>query len=483
MTQQTKQPNIVFILIDDMGWMDLGFQGSTFYETPNLDRLAQQSMRFTDAYASCPVCSPTRASCLTGRYPARVQITNYIYGHEAGQLLATPYLDHLPLSEKTVATALRDGGYQTWHVGKWHLAGHQIWDADETPTCFGDPRSNFFPDKHGFDVNIGGSYHGYLPGGYFAPFHDAPGLDKAEPGEYLPDFLTRQCKELIETRDESKPFFLNLWYHMVHTPIQGKPELVAKYEKKAAALGLDQIDPLVEGEPDACRDKNIVRRVIQSDPAYAAMVQSLDENIGLLLASLEEQGILDDTIVVFTSDNGGLSTSEGSPTCNAPLSEGKGWMYEGGTREPMIVRWPGVTKPDSLCDVPVTSTDFFPTFLTMAGLPQQPEAHCDGLDLTPILRGESAELDRDGIFWHYPHYGNQGGTPGCSVRSGDWKLIRFFEDDHLELYNLREDLGEDNNLAQRRPDVVTRLQDMLNAWLADVGAKFPERNPDWTPLQ
>ena len=238
---------------------------------------------------------------------------------------------------------------------------------------------------------------------------------------------------------------------------------------------------MVEGEQEACRDKNIVRRVIQSDPAYAAMVQSLDENIGLLLASLEEQGILDDTIVVFTSDNGGLSTSEGSPTCNAPLSEGKGWMYEGGTREPMIVRWPGVTKPDSLCDVPVTSTDFFPTFLTMAGLPQQPGVHCDGLDLTPILRGEAAELDRDGIFWHYPHYGNQGGTPGCSVRSGDWKLIRFFEDDHLELYNLREDLGEEENLAQQRPDMVTKLQDMLNTWLADVGAKFPERNPDWTP--
>ena len=462
-----KRPNIIFVLIDDMGWMDLGFQGSSFYETPNLDRLARRGMRFTDAYASCPVCSPTRASCLTGRYPARVQVTNFIYGQEHGQLLSTPYFDHLPTEETTVATVLREAGYATWHVGKWHLGGEP-----------------YLPTSHGFDVNIGGCHRGHPHNGYFAPYHEAPGFEDAEPGEYLPDFLTRKTIDLIRGRDESKPFFLNLWYYLVHTPIQAKPELKAKYERKARVLGLDRLEAVVEGEHFPCdhkKEKRIQRRVIQSDPGYAAMVQSLDDNLGRIFETLDELGIADETIILFTSDNGGLATAEGSPTCNAPLAEGKGWMYEGGTREPMVVHWPGVTKPDSLCGVPVTSTDFFPTMLTMAGLPQRPEAHCDGVDLSPILRGQAESLDREAIFWHYPHYGNQGGTPGCSVRSGEWKLIRFYEDDHVELYNLVEDIGEELDLSQRRPDVVSRLKALLDAWLADVGAKFPQRNPDWTP--
>jgi arylsulfatase A-like enzyme len=258
---------------------------------------------------------------------------------------------------------------------------------------------------------------------------------------------------------------------------------VEKYEAKAAALGLDRKDPFEIGEPFPFLRKQpgrVKRRVFQSDPGYAAMVQSVDESVGRVLRALEEEGIADDTVVIFTSDNGGLCTSEGSPTTNLPLAEGKGWMYEGGTRVPLLVKWPGVTPADALCGIPVTSTDFYPTFLEIAGLNPIPEQHVDGVSLVPLLRGE-AELDRETIFWHYPHYSNQGGTPGCSVRRGDYKLIEFFEDRHVELYNLREDVGEECDLSEELPDVAGRLRAMLHRWLEDVEAKIPEPNPDWTP--
>ncbi len=458
------QPNLVLILIDDLGWTDLGCYGSPFYETPHLDRLAQQGMRFTDAYAACPVCSPTRASIMTGRYPARVQITNFIAGEARGRLLSAPYLHYLPREEKTVARALGEGGYQTWHVGKWHLGDEPYW-----------------PHHHGFDINVGGWSAG-MPRSYFAPYHN-PMLPDGPDGEYLTDRLSDEAVRLIRTRDPDRPFFLNLCYYTVHIPIQGKPALVEKYTAKAASLGLDQQDPFEPGEHYPCehkRDQRVVRRRFHSDPGYAAMVQSMDDGIGRVLAALDDEGIAEDTVVVFTSDNGGLSTSEGSPTCNAPLAEGKGWMYEGGTREPLIVRWPSVTAPDSLCTVPVTSTDFYPTFLDAAGLPPEPERHCDGVSIVPLLRGER-KLEREAIFWHYPHYSNQGGRPGCSVRAGDYKLIEFFEDHHLELYHLRDDIGEDHDLAAAEPLVARHLQARLHEWLQDVGAKIPEPNPDWEP--
>ncbi len=494
------RPNIIFILIDDMGWTDVCCYGSSFYETPNLDRLAREGMRFTDAYAACPVCSPTRASLMTGRYPARVGVTNYIAGQERGRVVSAPFLHHLPLSETSVATALREGGYATWHVGKWHLGGPDFW-----------------PQHHGFDANIGGWDTGY-PRSYFSPYHN-PMLPDGPEGEYLIDRLTDEAITLIREHvsgnqrqhspqstqraqreegsgsslsapsagnpppAEPQPFFLNLWHYAVHTPIQSKPELVEKYKRKAAALGLDRREALEEGEHFPCEHKKhmrVVRRRFQSDPAYAAMVQTLDENVGRLMATLEELGLAENTILFFTSDNGGLSTAEGSPTCNAPLSEGKGWMYEGGTREPMLVKWPGVTRPDSLCSVPITSPDLFPTLLEMADLPLRPDLHCDGVSFAPLLRGGEA-LDREAIFWHYPHYGNQGGTPGCSVRCGDWKLIEFFEDSSVELYNLREDVSETTNLAAHHPDIVQRLRDLLHQWQQDVAAKLPTPNPEWKP--
>jgi arylsulfatase A-like enzyme len=347
-------------------------------------------------------------------------------------------------------------------VGKWHLGGEP-----------------YLPVNYGFDRNVGGCHWGAPLNGYFSPY-DIPGFENGPEGEYLTDRLTDEAIKLIHNV-EGAPFFLNLWYYTVHTPIQAKPEHIARFEAKARQMGLDGIEPFEIGDPfptEHKKDQRITRRLVQSDPVYAAMVYSLDENIGRLLDALERTGQADNTVVIFTSDNGGLATAEGSPTCNAPLSEGKGWMYEGGTREPLIIRWPGVIKAGATCQVPVTSPDFYPTLLEMAGAPLNPTQHSDGISLMPLLTG-AASLDREAIFWHYPHYGNQGGTPGSSLRAGDYKLIHFFEDDHLELYNLREDIGEEHNLTRHNPQLTAELAGMLADWRDRVEAKIPQSNPEW----
>lgn len=459
----SQPPNVLFILIDDLGWRDLACYGSSFYETPNLDRLAAEGMTFTDAYAACPVCSPTRASILTGRYPARVGVTNFIGGHATGKLIDAPYIRQLPLEEYNLARALHAGGYATWHVGKWHLG--------ESP---------YYPQHQGFDVNIGGCHMGHPHNGYFAPWN-IEHLPDGPDGEYLTDRLTDHAIHLIRSHDGSKPFFLNLWHYAVHTPIQAKPEDIERFRQKARDLGLDTQPALVEGEPFPTEQKKhlrIKRRILQSDPAYAAMVWNLDWNIGRVVDALRETNQLDNTVILFTSDNGGLSTAEGSPTCNHPLAEGKGWMYDGGTREPLIVRYPKLVQPGSTCGVPVTSPDFYPTLLDLAGLLPIPNQHCDGESLVPLLRGGD-KIDRDAIFWHYPHYGNQGGTPACALRTGDWKLIEFFEDNRAELYNLRNDISEDHNLAADHPDLVHQLRTRLAHWRNQVQAKIPQPNPEW----
>ena len=461
-----RQPNIVFILIDDMGWRDLSCYGSTFYDTPTIDRLFAGGMHFTNAYAACPVCSPTRASILTGTYPANIGITDWIGAHTKGILIDAPYVDHIPLSETTLAAALRNNGYTTWHVGKWHVGG--------------DP---FGPTSHGFDVNIGGCFRGSPHQGYFSPW-GIENLTDGPRGEYLTDRLTDEAIALIESHGGS-PFYLNMWYYSVHTPTQAPAESVRKYERKAARLGLDQRKALEAGEffPTASkRAERVIRRRFQSDPVYAAMIECLDRNIGRLLSTLESKGVLDNTLIVFTSDNGGLSTAEGSPTCNAPLSEGKGWMYEGGVREPLIVAWPEVVGPGSVCEAPVTSPDFFPTLLEAAGIPLMPEQHRDGVSMMPLLKG-GRRLEREAIYWHYPHYGNQGGTPACSMRMGDHKLIQFFEDNRLELYNLSCDIGENDNRASSEPELVKRMHAMLQAWRDGVHARIPEPNPEWNELE
>jgi arylsulfatase A-like enzyme len=460
------RPNIIFILMDDMGWRDLCCTGSDFYETPHIDRLADEGMRFTDAYAACPVCSPSRASILTGKYPARVGITDWIdWGNwihpSRGRVIDVPYLRELPTAEFTLAAALRDGGYQTWHVGKWHLGG-----PEHSPLAFG------------FDVNVGGSDKGCPEHGYFAPWK-LPNLPESPDGTYLTDRITDEAIALIRASD-GRPFFLNWCHYAVHTPIQAPADLVAKYAAKARALGIDQDAAIEAGEFFPCehkRTQRVQRRKIQSDPVYAAMIENLDTNVGRLLAALAETGQLENTLIIFTSDNGGLATSEGSPTSNLPLAEGKGWMYEGGTREPLLVRWPGVVAPGSACATPVTSPDFYPTLLDAAGLPRRPEQHVDGVGVLPLLRGEA--MARGPIFWHYPHYGNQGGTPGSSVRDGDWKLIEFFEDGRLELYHLGDDPAETRNHAADNPAVTQRLHAELVAWRASIEALIPQRNPEW----
>jgi arylsulfatase A-like enzyme len=463
MTQHTASPpNIVFILIDDMGWRDLACYGSTFYETPVLDNLAREGALFTDAYAAAPVCSPTRASIMTGKYPASVGVTQYIGGHGVGRLLDVAYFAGLPTHEYSLARALRDGGYQTWHVGKWHLGTRRTW-----------------PDQHGFDVNVGGCEWGHSKR-YFSPY-GCPTLSDGPDGEYLTDRLTDEAIALIEHAD-NRPFFLNLWHYAVHIPIQSPPALVEKYRRKAAKQSLDQVSAFEVGEPTPVwhnRAAPVIRRTVQSDPAYAAMIENLDTNIGRLLDALDRCGKAENTIVIFTSDNGGLATAEGSPTSNLPLRNGKGWMEEGGVREPLIIRWPGQIQPGMTIDGPVTSPDFYPTLLALAGLPARPEQTVDGVDFSPLLRGEP--FRRGPVYWHYPHYSNQGGTPCAGVRDGDWKLIHYFEDDFDELFCLAADPGETRDRSADEPTLTQRLRDTLFEWLGQVDARIPKVNPHPDP--
>jgi len=447
--------NIVFILADDLGWRDLGCYGSTFYETPHLDRLAAQGMRFTDAYAACNVCSPTRASILTGKYPARLNLTDWLPGRpdRPDQKLKRPLIiDHLPLEEVTIAEALKEAGYQTAFFGKWHLGGEK-----------------FFPEHQGFDLNVGGCEKGHPPS-YFSPYK-IPNLSDGPKGEYLTDRLTDEAIRFIE-RSKDRPFLLYLSHYAVHNPQQAKAQLVEKYRAKLATLPPSTT-------PEFVTDLGRQVRQIQNKPVYAAMIQSLDESVGRIMAKLAELKLDQNTVVVFTSDNGGLSTAEGTPTSNFPLRMGKGWHYEGGVREPLVVKWLGVTKPGSVCRQPMISTDFYPTFLETAGAPPRPRQHRDGVSLVPLLKGD-AGAERP-LFWHYPHYSNQGGAPGGAVRLGDYKLIEWFEDMHVELFNVREDLGEKNNLAAKLPEKAAALRKQLHEWRASVNAQMTTPNPDYRP--
>lgn len=457
------RPNIVLILIDDLGWADLGCYGSTFHETPHLDALAANGALFTDAYAASPVCSPTRASLLTGKYPSTVGVTQYIGGHGVGALDDVPYRWYLPTNEYSIARALRAGGYRTWHVGKWHLGPRRTW-----------------PDQHGFDVNVGGCEWGH-PKSYFSPYQ-SPTLSDGPDGEYLTDRLTDEAIALVEADDE-RPFFLNLWHYAVHIPIDSPPQLVAKYRAKASELGLDEVDPFEPGEQFGSwhqRGARIVRRTVQSDPDYAAMVENLDSNIGRLMNALERSGKAENTLVIFTSDNGGLATAEGSPTTNAPLAEGKGWTEEGGIRVPFIAHWPRAIPAGTRIAEPVTSPDVYPTLLSVANLAAMPEQHVDGVDVSPLLRGD--EFTRGPIFFHYPHYSNQGGRPSTAVRDGEWKLIHDWETELDRLYHLPSDIGEKHDRAVAEPEITARLRATLLDWVERSAALVPSPNPRAEPF-
>lgn len=465
------QPNIIVILIDDMGARDLGCTGSTFYETPNIDRLAAEGVNFAHGYCASPICSPARAAVMTGRAPARVGITNYIPGNAVSRTFGAPYRFELPLEERTIATALREGGYHTWHVGKWHLGGE-----------------GYLPQDHGFDVNIGGDHHGglyHIPGVYFGPWvgrdgSTLPGLEESREGEYITDRLTEEAIRLIRGKTDNRPFFLHLSHYAVHTPIVSPPDLVARYEEKARRLGLDQVDPLVAGEDHPalhCMGSRVMRRVLQSHAGYAAMVHNLDWNVGRLMAALRDCGHDQNTLVVFVSDNGGLAVgNEGSPTCNLPHAEGKGWPQEGGLRVPFLMRWPGRISAGRVCHDAVWQCDLYPTFLEAAGLPAEPQHHVDGASLLPmLLHGEAP--DRACLCWHYPHTSNQGGTPSGAIRRGDWKLIEWLETRQTALYHLGEDPSEAFDRAADQPRLVADLKAQLEAWRADVGARMPTPNP------
>ncbi|MBN1420318.1 MAG: sulfatase [Planctomycetes bacterium] len=431
-------PNIVFILIDDMGWTDGGCLGSPLFETPNLDRLARDGMRFTNGYAACPVCSPTRASIMTGKYPARLRLTNFLVGKRwpaDSPIEPVEWQTHLPPAEVTIAEALRAAGYATGHVGKWHLGGEKA----------------YWPESQGFDVNVGGCGSG-MPRSYFYPRWKGNPPIEGKPGEYLTDRLTDAAVAFIEA-NRGRPFFLYFAHYAVHIPLEAKEEMIRKYRSKV--------------KPGATH----------TNPIYAAMIESVDESVGRVCAALDRCGIAGRTAVFFTSDNGGLSVKEGAntpATSNAPLRAGKGYLYEGGIREPWIIKWPGAVRPGSVCDVPVTTVDVFPTVLEMAGVERDPALVLDGESIVPLLR-ERGGLRREAVYWHYPHYSNQGGMPGGAVRKGDWKLIEFYEDGALELYDLSKDIGEAANLAASKPEKVAELRGDLDAWRVRVGAQMPAR--------
>jgi arylsulfatase A-like enzyme len=456
-----QKPNVVFFLVDDLGQRDLGCYGSTFYETPNVDRLAKEGSLFTNGYAACPVCSPSRAAVQTGRWPQRTGITDYIGAPlkpEAWKrntvLLPAPYSDRLAHEEVTMAEMLKGAGYATFFAGKWHLGP-----------------AGFWPENQGYDINMGGVDKGgpYGPGKYFTPYAN-PRLPDGPPGEHLPDRLaTETCKFIDENK--ARPFFAFFSFYDVHTPLQARPDLQVKYEAKRKKLGL---------EPKFGREEPRDVRLVQEHAVYAAMVEAMDLAVGKVLAKLDELGLTKDTLVIFTSDNGGLSTSEGSPTSNLPLRGGKGWLYEGGIRDAAIIRWPAMVKAGAVVDTPVCHVDYLPTIL--AATETQSTAKFDGVSLLPLFEGN--ELPERSLAWHYPHYGNQGGAPGAAIRRGDWKLIHWFEKpDAPELYHLRDDLSETKNLATQEPERVKAMLAELKAWQKDVGAIMPTKNPAYDPAK
>jgi len=445
-----KKPNFVLILVDDLGWMDAGCYGSRFYETPNIDRLAAEGMRFTDAYAACAVCSPTRAAVMTGRYPARVGVTDWIrwldfegnrtdpnekgpteyVGNSKRKLLCPPNPYWMELEEVTIAEILKPAGYTCCHIGKWHL-GHDAW----------------YPQKQGFDFNIAGCHFG-MPPSYFDPYKSKrikqgiPTLKPRREGEYLTDREADEAAAFIKQHSD-KPFFLYMAHYAVHTPIQAKEEITSRYRTKP--------------------------RSGQKSAKYAAMIQSVDEAVGRIMSALEETNVTDRTVIIFTGDNGGLSRF----TNNAPLRAGKGYPYEGGIRVPLIIRCPGVVKPGAISHEPVTSVDYLPTVCQLARVAPPDDRRIDGLSLVRHFKSNgTAGLPRDAIYWHFPHYRDEI-VPYSIVRSGNWKLIRRYEGKKYELFNLKDDLSETNDLSENMPEKVSQLDAKLTAWLNDTGAKLP----------
>ncbi len=452
---KTDQPNFVFILVDDLGWADVQCNyPESFYHTPNINQLAKNGVRFTNAYSANPVCSPTRAAILTGKHPNRVNITDWIPGLDPKMkpLRGPQDRTELALEELTIAEKLKEKGYHTCFVGKWHL---------------GD--DGFFPEDQGFDINIGGHHKGSPPGGYYSPYKN-PKLKDGPEGEYLPERLTTEGINFIK-KNKRKPFFLYLSFYTVHTPIQAANSYIKKYKAQREQLQSDEIPHKKEGDGWT--------KLVQENAAYASMVAAMDENVGRLLKTLEEQELSDNTWVIFTSDNGGLSTltRKNAPTNNGPLRAGKGWCYEGGIRVPLIIAGPELASPGRTEDKPVISMDYFTTILNLAEVTHEAN---DGQNLVPLLTANNT-FERDELFWHYPHYHGSAWKPGSALRKGNWKLVVHYEDERTELFNLAEDPGETTNLAAEFPEKTQTLKSLLDAKLHASNARFPVRNPDYDP--
>ena len=497
-----EKPNVIFFLADDLGWSDLGCYGSRFYDTPNIDRFAKEGVRFTNAYSACHVSSPTRASIMTGKYPATLHLTDWLPGRRdfPFQRLKNPEINqHLPYEEVTIAEALKEHGYRTAIYGKWHL---------------GEDPSN--PMAHGFDVHVPDWAKGWPNGGYHSPFKLEGITDKE--GDYLTDRLTDEALKFIEN-SKGHPFFLYLSHFAVHDPVEGREDLVKKYEEKLKKLPPPEGPRyILEGNPDELAPINLENKgkyqnneyqdfsklsnrmskikQRQDNVQFAAMVESVDESLGRILDKLKELGLNDNTIVIFFSDNGGRSAAtfrrserivtdnmldKGLSTSNLPLRGGKGWLYEGGIRVPMILKWPRHEMKGKECNIPVISIDFYPTIMEMLGLQVPEKQKVDGISIVPLLKGEQ-KLDRDAIYWHFPHYSNHGmQSPGGAIRSGDYKLLEYYENYSVQLFNLMEDVGEQHDISASNPEIVNKLRSKLHRWRDKVNAQMMGPNPEYVP--
>jgi len=458
--KKPEKPNILFILVDDLGINDLGYTGSNYYETPNIDSLASKSFSFTQGYATSRVCSPSRASIITGKFTARHGITDWI-GAKTGtnwrshnkhdKLLPADYVEKLPKDDITLAEILKANGYQTFFAGKWHL---------------GDVGSH--PEDHGFDINIGGFESGSPRGGYFSPYKN-PKMKDGSNGENLTIRLANETSKFMQ-KSKEQPFFAFLYFYAVHGPIETSQEKWEKYQNKAEKLGIKKTGFVME--------KKLPIRQEQDNPIYAGLVESTDDAVGIVMNALKKAGLDNNTIVIFTSDNGGVSSGDSFSTSNLPFKGGKGYQYEGSVREPYLITIPWLSSSKKEISYPVTGADFYPTILDFANIKLLPNQHQDGVSLRPLIEN-NATLSERSLFWHYPHYGNQGGDPSSIIRKGKWKLIHYYEDNSNELYNLDKDPFEQKNVAAEFPRISENLNTQLQNWLTSVNAKYPEVDPEF----
>ena len=451
-SNEDMKPNVIFILVDDLGWNDLGYTGSKFYESPNIDTLSNYSFQFTNAYSASPVCSPTRASIMTGKHPSRVNITDWIPGNDPKDkpLLGPQDLDGLPHEEITIAEELKSSGYNTFYIGKWHLGSE-----------------GSYPEDHGFDINIGGFEKGSPMGGYYSPYKN-PKLSDGPEGEYLTDRLTNEALGLINNRDARKPFALFLSFYNVHTPIQANLEHVDYFKEKLSKMNDNIVRTRGEGEA--------LTRLNQTDAEYASMVYAVDKNLGKLFKTLKDNDLYENSLIIFTSDNGGLSTLRRvAPTSVYPLRAGKGWLYEGGIKIPQLIKLPGNIEKEIVDDITV-SYDIFPTILDVAGIRNENEI--DGISLIPRLL-EKSKIDRENIYWHFPHYHGSLWKPGSAIRSGDWKLIFDYESNEAKLFDLKEDPSELNDISNLFNEEKDRLIIELEKMKKETNANFVSINPKY----